>query len=89
VSASVILGIPLDKWTLQLKPGAYYDLYNRFAGFVRRDFSPSFSTTLSYPLNDHFTLTLGATLSMRDSNIPALDYRKLDVGPGLDVSFKF
>ncbi len=88
-TASVILGIPLDKWTLQLKPGVFYDIYDELAGVNRRDLSPSFSTTLSYPLNDNFTFTLTAAFSMRDSNISARDYKKLDVGPGLDVSLRF
>jgi hypothetical protein len=89
VNASIILGIPIDKWTLQLKPGANYDVYDSFNGLARRDLSPSFNAALSYPLSERFTLTLGATLSMRQSNLPNRDYRKLDAGPGLDVIWKF
>jgi hypothetical protein len=89
VNASVILGIPIEKWTLQLRPGAIYDIYDELAGVKRRDFSPSFTTSLSYPLNDHFTFTLTAAFAMRDSNLPFRDYKKLDVGPGLDVSYRF
>jgi len=89
INGSVILGIPVDKWTLQLKPGLIYDIYDELAGVNRRDLSPSFSTTLSYPFNDNFTFTLTAAFTMRDSNLPGRDYKKLDVGPGLDVSLRF